>query len=282
MGNTSAHFKKSVSLSPQRTGFAPLLYAGRLEEGLSIISELGFEGVEISLKEPDEAFAKVVPLMAAHDLTLLSIATGRSYYDDHISLGDPQEQNRRACVQRMKAFIEFASGYQAFVIIGGIRGAAPHSPVVPLSERESQFRLSLQELLPFAQAKRVTLLLEPLNRYESMIVNSIDQALDLIESLGFSNFQILADTFHMNIEEASMEESLLRARDHLGLVHFADSNRLAPGWGHIAFPAIVCTLRTIAYQGFINVEVLPVPNDQDAARQSIGFIQSIEHAEVKA
>ncbi len=251
-------------------------------KGLSVISELGFEGVEISLREPDGSLRQSSTLMAAHDLTLLSIATGRSYYDDHIGLGDPQEQNRRACVQRMKALIEFASWLSSVCDHRGHSGARPHSLARPPCVKwESRFRLSLHEsYCRFAQSKGVTLLLEPLNRYASSIVNSIDQALDLIESLGFSNFQILADTFHKEHRREVVDggEPASRKRP-LGLGPFyADSKT---GWrpvGAIANPrASSLLLRTIAYRGYINVEVLPVvPSDQEAAQSKASKFYPID------
>ena len=70
----------------------------------------------------------------------------------------------------------------------------------------------------------------------------------------------------MNIEEQSVTESIIRAGDQIGDVHFADSNRWAPGCGHLDFSKIVQTLKEIDYQGYVSAEILPLPTSDTAAR----------------
>jgi sugar phosphate isomerase/epimerase len=85
----------------------------------------------------------------------------------------------------------------------------------------------------------------------------------------------MLDTFHMNIEEVSIVDALQQAGKRLGYIHFADSNRWAPGWGHTPFDKVIAALRDISYQGWISAEILPLPDDLAAARQSIDFARSI-------
>ena len=73
----------------------------------------------------------------------------------------------------------------------------------------------------------------------------------------------------MNIEERDIAGALRIAGDKVGHIHFADTNRLAVGWGHLDVPPIVAALRDIHYDGFISAEVLPAPDGEAAARQSI-------------
>jgi hypothetical protein len=73
-------------------------------------------------------------------------------------------------------------------------------------------------------------------------------------------------SFHMNIEEVSMEDSLIQAKDYLTHVYFADSNRWAPGCGHLDFRKVIKTLKKIDYQGYISAEILPLPDPDTAAR----------------
>jgi sugar phosphate isomerase/epimerase len=82
--------------------------------------------------------------------------------------------------------------------------------------------------------------------------------------------------FHMNIEEASIEESLRRAAPALRHVHVADSNRRAPGWGHLDFRHILETLQEVGYQGYLSAETLPHPDPEGAARQTVDYLRSLQ------
>jgi len=85
----------------------------------------------------------------------------------------------------------------------------------------------------------------------------------------------MADTFHMNIEEKSIYDRIIRADGYLEHIHFADSNRLAPGQGHIDFKQIIHALRQINYNSFITAEILPIPNQYDAAKLTSDYLKSI-------
>jgi sugar phosphate isomerase/epimerase len=84
--------------------------------------------------------------------------------------------------------------------------------------------------------------------------------------------KLMPDLFHMNIEDASFRESFEAAREFITYVHVADSNRLAPGWGHLPFDEIFSILSDIGYQGYLTVEILPRPDPDSAARQAIRFL----------
>ena len=136
------------------------------------------------------------------------------------------------------------------MIIGGIRGKISSSGG-QFNNDVKQGNLALQTCLEYAEKMGVFLLLEPINRYETNIINTLDDGLELIEELGSSNLKLLPDTFHMNIEERSFAESIMRAGSHIGYVHFADSNRMAPGWGHIDFTQVLNALANVGYGGLI-------------------------------
>jgi sugar phosphate isomerase/epimerase len=121
----------------------------------------------------------------------------------------------------------------------------------------------------------VRLALEPINRYETSLVNSVPACLALIDDVGAGNFGVLADTFHMNIEDPSMTDSLRQAGPRLYHVHFADSNRWYPGAGHIDFAKLVHTLREIGYAGYISIEAMPMPDADTCARKSIQTLQGL-------
>jgi sugar phosphate isomerase/epimerase len=124
-------------------------------------------------------------------------------------------------------------------------------PRTPEQDREV-LRSGLAELGAHAERAGVVLLLEPLNRYEDHMLNTVAQAAALID--GLPGVRILADTYHMNIEEDDPPEALRSVAGMLGAVHLSDSNRGQPGTGHVPFDAILRTLAELGFDGVASVE----------------------------
>jgi 5-keto-L-gluconate epimerase len=272
---------KIVSLSPTKAKFGPLLFAGNLLQGLKKASELGYDGVEISLRDAKEInYSWLKNILLKLNLKVYGIATGQTYYNDGFSLYNSQSDKQDKAIQRMKEHIDLANKLGSIVIIGGIRGKLETD--LPIEQQLNSGKEAIREIAEYAYHHQVTLALEAINRYETNIFNTLLQIKDFIEELKFPNFKILADTFHMNLEEVSYRQALLEVKDHIGYIHFADSNRWTPGWGHIDFREIINVLKEINFRGPIGIEVLPLPNDLKAAKQGIVFLKKfIEEGELK-
>ena len=128
---------------------------------------------------------------------------------------------------------------------------------------------ALEVLGEHARPHGVPLLFEPLNRYETDLVNTLDSGVRLLRSLSTDNVRLLADLFHMNIEEAHLAEAILAARPYVGHLHFVDSNRRAAGLGHIDYGPIVKALRASGFDGFASAEAFPLPDPDTAASRTI-------------
>ena len=126
----------------------------------------------------------------------------------------------------------------------------------PTQEWESAIDV-LRRLSERAKGSGVRLMIEPWNRYETHLVNRIEQGLQLARDAGAVNVGVMGDLFHMNIEEQDIGEALRLAGPKLLNVHFADSNRRAPGRGHIDFVPIMRALRELDYRHYLSVEYLP-------------------------
>ncbi|RLK25021.1 sugar phosphate isomerase/epimerase [Micromonospora sp. M71_S20] len=113
---------------------------------------------------------------------------------------------------------------------------------------------ALGELGEHARAEGVTLFLEPLNRYEDHMVNRLADAVALCAAVGLPSVRVVADTFHMNIEEDDVHRAVRAAAPYLGHVQVSDSNRHQPGAGHLDWPALVRTLLEIDYRGWLALE----------------------------
>lgn len=260
-----------VSLSFERTDFGPVLFGGELERGIRFVSKLGFPCVEISIRDPNEIDRqRLLHLLGETGLSLSGIATGQAYYNDGLSLVDSDPRKRLECLDRLKAQIHLASTFGATVIIGGIRGVLSRDPAESETQKTTFYK-DLEELADYASKVRVNLAIEPINRYETNFINTVSEGLDTITRLGRDNVGLLIDTFHMNIEEPRFRNSILMAGQRITYVHVADSNRLAPGYGHVDFIEVFEALREIGYKGPIVAEVLPRPTHEDAARDVMEF-----------
>ncbi|MGO9344076.1 MAG: TIM barrel protein [Acidimicrobiales bacterium] len=260
-----------LAISPQPSPFAPLLFAGRLEEGIQVAAELGFAVVELSLRSPDDAEPEMLAAMLSENqLGLSAIATGQAYLVDSLCLSSPDPAVRVAAAGRLTGAIELASRFDAGVIVGGIRGRLFGAPADQADQRAGAVD-AIRACARVATKLAVPLLLEPINRYETNFINTAAEGLDLITEIDDPSMRLLLDTFHMNIEERNLGDVLRTAGDRLGYVHVADSNRRAPGQGHIDFPEVIEALDEIAYCGMLVAEVMPLPDDYGAAELTAEF-----------
>jgi sugar phosphate isomerase/epimerase len=111
---------------------------------------------------------------------------------------------------------------------------------------------ALNRLANRSKEHKIDLLLEPLNRYSTPYCSNLEDALFVITNC--KDLGIMLDTYHMNIEEDSFEYTILKSKDFLKHLHFADNNRKMPGFGHIDFEQIIATLKVISYSGTISFE----------------------------
>ncbi len=252
------------------------LLSGTFAERLQKATRLGYDGVELMVARPDELEAREIRAqVSALGLEVPAIASGAVYMVDKLTLLASDAEVSRRAVARLHTLINFAAALEApLVTIGGFRGRLAWAG-------GSDARARLIEILGAAaekaSAQGVCLVLEPLNRYESDILNNASQGLALIEEVGHSHLGLLLDTFHVNIEESSLTDCFrqVMAAGRLWHVHVGDSNRLPPGQGHIDFPGIVDTLCEIGYQGYLSAELLPQPDPDAAAVATISYMRPL-------
>lgn len=120
--------------------------------------------------------------------------------------------------------------------------------------QEEDFLAFYRELLDRAAGSDAAVLLEPLNRYESRYLNSVEDNLRMLAAVAHPNAGLLPDTFHMSIEERSIPDALRAAGDEVRHVHLGDNNRVLPGRGALDWTAIFGALRDIGYDGAVNLE----------------------------
>ncbi len=266
--------KLSVVLSTQAAQFAAATFEGDLDSNLSKIAGLGYQGVELAIRDPRMVDVQALCLLvSSHGLAVPAIGTGQAWGEEGLSFTDPDEAIRRRAIERIKTHVPIAERFGALIIIGLIRGFV--RPGVEASQATDWLVSAISECAAEARAHRVRLALEPINRYETSLINNAQQGLELIERVGQDNFGLLLDTFHMNIEEASIEASIRACGTRIFHFHVADSNRWYPGAGHLDFPSILQALDRTGYTGWISGEFLPCPDAFTAARKSIELMNRL-------
>lgn len=257
----------TISLVPETAG-GPFVFWDGLAEGCCRAAALGFDAVEVF---PPSATALDVPLLQdllkRHKLRLAAVGTGAGWVVHKWSLTHPDAAVRSKAREFVREIMNLAAAFDARAIIGSIQGRVEGG--VTRSQALNWLVESLKDLTTAGTARGGSLLIEPLNRYETNLLNRLGQAVEVIDRIGSPRIKLLADLFHMNIEETSIPSALREAAQRIGHVHFADTNRHAVGQGHTDVAPIIQALREIGYEGYLSAEILPVPDSETAARQTI-------------
>ena len=266
--------KISLAIAPENAlPSAFVVYRDKLEASMARAAHLGYDGVELALLSADQVHpASIRAALDAHGLGLPVISTGQVYADARLWFTHPDREIRYHAAERVISLIDLAAQLGAAMVnIGRVRGHI--HPDETLQTAQGRFLEGMGRCADHARGAGVELILEPVNRYEINYINSVPQALEALAKLGRPNVKVMPDVFHMNIEDASIIGSLAMAGDRLGYIHLADSNRHAPGQGHLDFPAILETLQRMGYDGWVGVEILPYPDPDTAARQAIDYLR---------
>jgi sugar phosphate isomerase/epimerase len=261
------HSAVTISLVPEARG-GPFVFCEDLAASCAKASALGFEGVEIFPRSAEELKTKDLKvLLKQHKLRLAAMGTGGGWIVHRLRLTDPDAQVRARAREFIRGIVEFAASFGAPAIVGSMQGRVEDS--VTREQGFDWLREALEPLASRARALGTVLLFEPLNRYETNLVRSVAEGLELLKPLRTKSVKLLVDLFHANIEETSIPEALRLAGHDLGHVHFADSNRRAIGLGHTDCAAIAEALHAMGFGGYVSAEVLPLPDSDTAAQQAI-------------
>ena len=253
-----------------------LIPGQNFEEKLANAEKLGLEGIELSGRGIEERAAHIKSLLPSYTVKISSICSG--YRGDLLGA---EKSQRALAIQDIKARLEIAAQLGAVGVIVVPTFGKPKLPdLYPLYldvwTLERQLIIAeLKELGKYADEVGAYVLLEPLNRYETHFVNTLEQATAIIDEVGCEHVKVMADFFHMNIEETDIPSSLRRAGSRLKHVHLADSNRLLPGLGHTDFAAAFKVLKEIGYSDYMAFECRAPEPRMQSLRNSINFLREI-------
>jgi sugar phosphate isomerase/epimerase len=250
----------------------PFVFHQDLSHGFAKAAEHGFDAVELFLPSADEiSIAEVKKLQAEHGLKIAAVGTGAGMVKYGLSLTDADPLIRQKALDFILELVDFGGQLGAPAILGSMQGRS--STTVPHQLAISYLADALRTIASHAARFDVPFIYEPLNRYETNLFNRIGDAVAFLTEHNLENITLLADLFHMNIEEVSLEKSLADHIAHIGHIHFADSNRRAMGFGHTDSVKLLRLLQNIGYEGYLSAEILPLPTPDAAAAQ---FIKSTQ------
>ena len=264
------------------------------------LARYGYQGIEL-VGEPERyTISEVKMLCERFDIQVSSILGWSIWGIPGRDGTSPDEGERSAALDYGKSCVDLASTLKAPILVvipaPAGRTAPSGSPEIEetwLAGYQDEWHLavdSLGKLSAYAAERGVMLGLEPINRYETFLVYNLDQALHLVEQVGSQNLKLHLDTFHMNIDETNLVEAVQKAGDLLINMHVSDSNREAPGRGHIDFMDLLRALKQINYNGYLTLEPVPpgsnpllmskmrenTPLRDIYAQESIAFLRDIE------
>jgi D-psicose/D-tagatose/L-ribulose 3-epimerase len=259
---------------PREVGVNTWVWASPLTDDnvtdlLRRIADLGFDAVELPLEQPGDLTAPVVTAaLAETGLTpyvVGAMAPGRDLVATDAETVEETRDYLRAC-------IDLASDAGAGAVCGPFYAATGRVWRMDAEARAAayrQLREGLGPLVEHAAAHDVVLGIEPLNRYETSLVNTVDQALEALDGLLGPHLGLALDTYHLNIEERSSADAVRRAGEHLVHVQVCGSDRGAPGGDQTDWPALLDALDEVGYAGPLNLESFTADNAAIATAASI-------------
>jgi sugar phosphate isomerase/epimerase len=225
-----------------------------LEDRFHQAADLGLQGIEFWSQTLPEQANSIERLSGMGGIVAASINNGqRSHFLD------PNPDERERAMSELKEAMTQAGRIRASGVV-----FVPHffEPLLPdlspwmdvISVERGLLAAQLEELADHAQAEGVQLWVEPVNRYETHLLNRLQDAASIIAGLAHPNLGIVADLFHMALEESDIPGAILENSTSIGHVHLADNNRRLPGQGTTNFKNALQALSKIGYTGWLAFE----------------------------
>lgn len=233
-----------------------------IEVTIKRLARCGFHSIEISGEPAQYDVSHVKSLLDEHGLACWGSVTlmtgGRDLlHEDYYA--------RYGSIKYAKDCIDLAAG-----LGGTVLTLIPSTvgKVVPMASPQDEWKWAVEgvrEIAYHAGQKGVRVGIEPLNRFETDLVNTVEQGLDLCERIGLDNVGLLLDTFHLNIEEKSISDAIRAAGTKLFYFHACENDRGAPGSGHIEWDQVLPALGDAGFDGTVTIESF-TPEIEEIAR----------------
>jgi D-psicose/D-tagatose/L-ribulose 3-epimerase len=229
------------------------------------VAGMGFDLIEICVEDPATIDPKAIR-QRAEAAGIRTTVCGAFGPDRDMSSDDPAV--RRNAIDYVNTCSDIAQTLGADIVVGPMYSAVGRTRMAEPEERAAQRALAaegIREAAVYAQERGVRLGIEPLNRFETDLINTVDQGVVLVEEVGRPNVGLLLDTFHMNIEERDIPAALRRAGPHIFEFHACSSDRGTPGKDHLPWPEMASALRDAGFDGPVVIEAF-TPSIKEIAK----------------
>jgi len=237
-------------------GVNTFIWAGEFDRSmlplLARIKEHGFDGVQVPLFRPADFLASEIRKGAEANGLECSVCP---ILVDGLSLISDDAALRKKTQQHLKDVIKLAADAGANTIAGPLYAPVGYLPGRRRNADEWKWAIEgYQSATGTLTDYKMTMAIEPLNRFETYFLNTAADAAKLCDEVGHPNVGVLFDTFHANIEEKSIADAFRTVGRHLKHVHTCENDRGIPGSGHVEWPSIFQALRDIHYDGWLTIE----------------------------
>ncbi|HHU13087.1 MAG TPA: sugar phosphate isomerase/epimerase [Clostridiaceae bacterium] len=251
-------------------------YQADLDTSFKTLKTLGYDGAELMVARPSDIDAdELIYLARKYSLPIPMICTGELFGQERLSFSDASDDVRNKAISEAKAAIRLAEKVGApFINIGRLRGGLTLN-----GDHEEEKKRSLdglKQVAAFGETLGIYVLLEPVNSIASTFINSTQEGLAALRTVGEPYLQLMLDTNHMYLDDKDMLASVDDAKGAVRFVHLVDSNRLYPGNCKLDFPAFLKKMSETGYSGWYSVEVFQRPDQDTAIRKSIEYLRSID------
>lgn len=226
---------------------------------------MGYDVLEVCIEDPAILSPDAMNVAAKKYGLDISIC-GAFGPDRDISHEDPKI--RRQGIAYLNTCVDFAAEVGSPFVCGPMYSATGKTRLLSPVERKQQFDWAVESIVTvagYAQANGVGLAIEPLNRFETDLINTLEQGVELCRAVNLDNVGLLIDTFHMHIEEKSLTESIRMAAPYIFHVQVSENDRGTPGKGQVHWDEFFAALNEINYEGSIVVESF-LPTVKEIAR----------------
>jgi D-psicose/D-tagatose/L-ribulose 3-epimerase len=233
------------------------------------IKDMGFDVVEIPLEDPSLIDAKMVKKALLDNGLKPSICV---VFGDDKDLTGENPQLYENCFEHAKACFEVAKMLETTFVAGPLYAAVGKARLASDEQRKIEWNRSvtnLGKLAAIGRAYQLDIALEPLNRFESDLINTAEQVMQLIRDIDEESLKVALDGFHMTIEEHDIYKAITLVGDKLIHVQVSENHRGIPGTGLTPWSDFTKGLSDIDYKGTIVMESFTPENKQLAAAVNI-------------
>lgn len=218
------------------------------------VNEMGFDYIEICIEDPDtidtQAISDRLKATGVEALICGAFGPNRDISSEDVAV-------RQEGIDYIKKCVDIAADLGSPLVSGPMYTATGKTRLLSTEEKEQQWKWAienLKEAADYAEEKGIKLAIEPLNRFETDFVNTVQQGMEFLNQVDKENVGFLLDTFHMNLEEKNISDALKLAKGHIFNFHASENDRGTPGTGHIPWNDVFETLNEISYDGPVVIE----------------------------